>query len=63
MKAIVISSLLFFSLRAMSATVGLETKTDCPFIMSANRDAKPKIVIDATNDDNQQMPVVKTKSK
>lgn len=29
MKAIIISSLLFFSLRAMSATIGQDQKGDC----------------------------------
>ena len=41
MKALVIASLLFFSLRAMSSEVGENQKSDCPFAnQSAKRDAK-----------------------
>lgn len=42
MKALIIASLLFFSLRAMSAEVGEEGKTDCANInQTAKREAKP----------------------
>ena len=41
MKALIISSLLFFSLRAMSATVGEEQKSDCAAANQSNkRDTK-----------------------
>jgi hypothetical protein len=41
MKALIISSLLFFSLRAMSAEVGEDLKSDCAFTnQSAKREAK-----------------------
>ena len=45
MKALIISSLLFFSLRAMSSEVGEEKKSDCAFANQSNkREAK---VVDA----------------
>ena len=41
MKALIISSLLFFSLRAMSAEVGEDAKSECAFTnQSAKREAK-----------------------
>ena len=40
MKALIISSLLFFSLRAMSAEVGEEKKTPCSFADQGRRVAK-----------------------
>ncbi len=45
MKALIISSLLFFSLRAMSAEVGEEKKSECAYANQSNkREAK---VVDA----------------
>lgn len=45
MKALIIASLLFFSLRAMSSVVGEEKKSDCAFANQSNkREAK---VVDA----------------
>lgn len=45
MKALIISSLLFFSLRVMSATVGEEQKSDCAAANQSNkREAK---IVDA----------------
>lgn len=41
MKAIIISSLLFFSLRAMSAEVGEDKKGECAFsVQTSKREAK-----------------------
>ena len=49
MKALIIASLLFFTLRAMSAEVGEEGKTDCANInQSAKREAK--VVIDDSSE-------------
>jgi hypothetical protein len=42
MKAVIISSLLFFSLRAMSSEVGENQKTECPFI---NQSPQAKVVL------------------
>jgi hypothetical protein len=41
MKAVVIASVLFFSLRAMSAEVGEDQKGQCPYIdQTSKREAK-----------------------
>ena len=41
MKALVIASVLFFSLRAMSSEVGENEKGECPFLnQSSKREAK-----------------------
>ncbi len=40
MKALVIASLLFFSLRAMSAVEGEDKKTPCPFADQSKREVK-----------------------
>lgn len=40
MKALVIASVLFFTLRAMSAEVGEVKKTDCPYLDQSKRAAK-----------------------
>ena len=41
MKAIIIASLVFFSLRAMSSEVGEEKKSPCPYASQTNkREAK-----------------------
>lgn len=41
MKALVIASLLFFGLRAMSAEVGENQKSECPYAnQSSKREAK-----------------------
>lgn len=41
MKALVIASLLFFSLRAMSAEEGENQKSECPFaVQTSKREAK-----------------------
>ncbi|MBC7715265.1 MAG: hypothetical protein H7177_18105 [Rhizobacter sp.] len=41
MKALIIASLVFFSLRAMSAEVGEEQKSPCPYASQTNkREAK-----------------------
>lgn len=44
MKAIIISSLLFFSLRAMSSEVGEDKKGECIFGNQGGREAKEVIV-------------------
>lgn len=40
MKALVIASLLFFSLRAMSAVEGEDKKTPCPYADQSKRETK-----------------------
>jgi hypothetical protein len=41
MKALIIASLVFFSLRAMSSEVGEEQKSPCPYAVQTNkREAK-----------------------
>jgi hypothetical protein len=42
MKAIIISSLLFFSLRAMSAEVAENKKSPCPLTEQRSRKVEPK---------------------
>ena len=55
MKALIISSLLFFSLRAMSSEVGENQKSECPFLnQSSKRDAKapiPPVEIESTKEE------------
>jgi hypothetical protein len=46
MKAIIISALLFFSLRAMS-DVGESLKGPCPYSTQASRKVGPKIIADS----------------
>lgn len=61
MKAIIISSLLFFSLRAMSAEVGEDKKGECAFSdQSSKREAK---VVDTTNVNEIKAQPAKTKNK
>ena len=60
MKALIISSLLFFSLRAMSAEVGQDKKGECIYSSQSNkRDAK---VVDAPMTEDKK-EAVKTMSK
>ena len=60
MKALIISSLLFFSLRAMSAEVGEDKKGECIYSSQSNkRDAK---VVDAPAT-QEKKEAVKTISK
>lgn len=40
MKALVIASVLFFTLRAMSSEVGEVKKTECPYLDQSKREAK-----------------------
>jgi hypothetical protein len=40
MKALVIASLLFFGLRAMSAEVGENQKSECPYANQGKREVK-----------------------
>ena len=61
MKAIVIASLVFFSLRAMSAEVGQQS-TECPYAVQQGRDANPKNVVDTQTTETEK-PAVTTKSK
>jgi hypothetical protein len=52
MKAIVISSLLFFSLRAMSAEVGEDKKGECTAsVQTSTRSAKIVVADTSTNED------------
>ncbi len=50
MKALVIASLLFFTLRAMSSEEGENQKTECPFaVQTAKREVK--LVAPATSEE------------
>lgn len=40
MKALIIASILFFSLRAMSSEVGEDKKSPCPYADQGKREAK-----------------------
>ena len=58
MKALLISAIVFFSLRAMSAEVGETEKSPCPYAnQSASRDAK--VVADDSGKE-VKAPVVNT---
>ncbi len=46
MKALVIASLLFFGLRAMSAEIGEDQKSPCPYADQGARVAKEKISVE-----------------
>ena len=48
MKAIIISALLFFSVRAMSetATVGQDLKGPCEASVQSNRATTPKVIVE-----------------
>ena len=60
MKALIISSLLFFSLRAMSAEVGEDKKGECIYSSQSNkRDAK---VVEAPMTEDKK-EAIKTMSK
>lgn len=60
MKALIISSLVFFSLRAMSAEVGEDKKGECIYSSQSNkRDAK---IVDAPMTEDKK-EAVKTMSK
>ncbi|MDO9183041.1 MAG: hypothetical protein Q7U04_11565 [Bacteriovorax sp.] len=43
MKALVIASVLFFSLRAMSSELGENQKSDCPFISQTSKNKEVTI--------------------
>jgi hypothetical protein len=61
MKALIISSLLFFSLRAMSAEVGEDAKSECAFTnQSAKREAKE---VDSTESKEEKKEASGTISK
>ena len=61
MKALVIASLLFFGLRAMSAELGEDQKGECPYAnQSSKREAK---VVETTGTDVQQEAATNTTSK
>ncbi|AUN96709.1 hypothetical protein DOM21_18270 [Bacteriovorax stolpii] len=61
MKALIISSLLFFSLRAMSGEVGEDKKGECIYSNQSNkRDAK--VVVD-TSTEEAKKEAIKTISK
>lgn len=52
MKALVIASVLFFSLRAMSAEVGEDQKSECPYTcQTSKREAKFEVT---KNEDKPQ---------
>ena len=61
MKALIISSLLFFSLRAMSGEVGEDKKGECIYSNQSNkRDAK---VVADTSTEEAKKEAIKTISK
>lgn len=62
MKAIVISSLLFFSLRAMSAEVGEDKKSDCIASVQTSTRAAKDLVVDISSSQDKAS-VIKTLSK
>ena len=51
MKALLIASVLLFSLRAMSAEVGEDKKSDCQFANQEKREAK---VVEQSKEDNRE---------
>lgn len=62
MKALIISSLIFFSLRAMSAEVGEDKKGECIYANQSKREAK--IVETDSKEVNQEVKQTsQTKSK
>lgn len=50
MKALIISSLLFFSLRAMSAEVGEDKKGECIASVQSNKREAKVVVADTTSE-------------
>ncbi|MBC7427239.1 MAG: hypothetical protein H7336_01425 [Bacteriovorax sp.] len=60
MKALIIASLVFFSLRAMSAEVGEEQKSPCPYASQTNK-REAKVVETPAEDIKQE--AAKTISK
>ena len=60
MKALIIASLLFFGLRAMSAEVGEDQKTPCPY---ANQTAKREAKVTAPVETEDSAVETKTVSK
>lgn len=59
MKALVIASVLFFSLRAMSSEVGENQKSECPFAnQSSKREAKVVEVEDSISKDEIATKVI-----
>jgi hypothetical protein len=61
MKAVIISSLVFFSLRAMSAEVGEDKKSVCAFANQSKREAK--VVVADTSASDKKEEVKSTLSK
>jgi hypothetical protein len=62
MKALIISSLVFFSLRAMSGEVGEDKKSECAFANQSKREAKV-VIADASASKESSQPAAATKSK
>lgn len=61
MKALIISSLLFFSLRAMSGEVSEKLKSDCGAINSSPRSAKVVTTITSSTEVNKDKPAAVSK--
>ena len=59
MKALIISSLLFFSLRAMSSEVGEDQKSSCPYAsQTSKREAKVVAVEDTDSNEEAATNVI-----
>ena len=56
MKALIISSLLFFSLRAMSSEVGENQKSECPYARQTSKREALVVAVEAT-DSNDEVAV------
>ncbi len=60
MKAVVIASVLFFTLRAMSAEVGEDQKGQCPYIdQTSKREAKVVIPVSTETTDTTKQVLTK----
>jgi hypothetical protein len=58
MKALLIASVLLFSLRAMSAEVGEDQKSPCPFADQRKREAK---VVEQPKEETKEKPAAEAK--
>ena len=61
MKALLIASVLLFSLRAMSSEVGEDKKSPCPFADQGKR--ATKVVEEVAKDSEEKTPEAKVISK
>ena len=53
MKALIISSLLFFSLRAMSSEVGENQKSECPYASQTSKREAKVVAVEATDSNDE----------